>query len=85
LCNRSAERIELDVVREPPASVDLDDRQPLSIGRFELGIAGDVDLAQLEPELLVQAAHLLECALAQMAPLRVVDDDLDQESTVPAT
>jgi hypothetical protein len=76
LCNRTAERIELNVIGEPPPAVDLDDRQPLPIGRLELGIACDVDLPQLEPELLVEAPNLLERSLAQMAPLRVVEHDL---------
>ena len=76
MCNRTAERIELDVVGEPPAAVDLDDGQPLSIGRFELGIARDVDFPQLELELLVDSTNLLERTLAEMTPLRVIDDDL---------
>ena len=57
-------------------AVDLDHRQPLAIGLLEGRIAGDVDLAQLEPELVAEPPHLLERALAEMAPLRVVDDDL---------
>jgi hypothetical protein len=76
LCNRTAKRTELDVVGEPSPPVDLDDGKPLSIGRLELGIARDIDFPQLELELLVDSTNLFERALAEMAPLRVVDDDL---------
>ena len=84
MCNRPPERLELDVVREPPPAVNLDDRQPLAIAGLELGIARDVDLPQLEPELLVQPAHLLERSLAQMTSLRVVEDDLGPRDRCPA-
>jgi hypothetical protein len=73
LCNRTPECSELDVVREAPPAVDLDHRQPLPIGRLERRIPADVDLAQLESELVLQPAHLLERALAEVATLRVED------------
>jgi hypothetical protein len=84
LCNRSPERLELDVVREPPPAVDLDDRQPLSIGRLEHGIARDVDLPQLEPELRLEFPHLPERAFAEMTSLGVVEDDLGLRDRCPA-
>jgi hypothetical protein len=76
LCNRTAEGVELNVVCEAPFAVDLDDRQPLPVYRLEARIAGDVDLAQLEAELIPQRPHLVESALAEVAAFGVVDDDL---------
>jgi hypothetical protein len=76
LCNRTPERIGLEVIGEPPPAVDLDDREPLPVAGLELRIARDVDLAELEIELVAEAAQLLERALAEMAPRRVVDGDL---------
>jgi hypothetical protein len=84
LCNRSPERIRLDVVREPPAAVDLDHRQPLPIRRLERGSAADVYLAELEAELVAELPHLHERALAQMATLGVVDDDVRVTDRCPA-
>jgi hypothetical protein len=76
LCNRTPERIGLEVVGEPPPAIDLDDREPLPVAGLELRIARDVDLAELEVELVAEAAQLLERALAEMAPGCVVDGDL---------
>jgi hypothetical protein len=76
LCNRTAEGVHLHVVRKPPPAVDLDDRQPLPVLRLEGGVPGDVDLAQVEPELPLQLPHLLERSLAEVAALGVVDDDV---------
>ena len=57
-------------------AVDLDHRQPLAVDLLERRVAGDVDLAQLEPELVAQRAHLLERALAEMTAGRVKDGDV---------
>jgi len=76
LCNRTPEGVRLDVVREPPPAVDLDHRQPLPVGRLERRIAADVHLTELEAELVAELPHPDERALAQMAPVGVVDDDL---------
>jgi hypothetical protein len=75
LCNRSAEGLRLDVVRESAPSVDLDHREPLAVLRLERRVAGDVDLPQRKAQLVPQRSELLEGALAKMAALRVVDDD----------
>ena len=75
MCNRSTERIDLNVIREAPPTVDLDHRQPLPIGSLEGGIAADVDLLEHESELLPQRAHLAERAVAEVAALGVVDDN----------
>jgi len=82
LCNRTPERVGLHVVREAPPTVDLDHGQLLPVRRLESGIAGDVDLAQLEVELLPQPAHLLERALAEMTAVRVEDGNFDHEYSV---
>ena len=80
MCNRSPEHVDLHVVREAAPSVDLDHGQPLPVAGLEGGIAGDVDLTELEAELRVQGAHLLERPVAEVAAPGVVDDDLGQES-----
>jgi hypothetical protein len=73
LCGQSpAEPLRLDVVDERPHAVDLDDRKQLPIAGFELGIAADVDLAELEAELLPQLLERAPRPLAEMAALRVV-------------
>jgi hypothetical protein len=76
LCNRAAKRVGLDVVREAAAPVDLDDREPLPVGGLEGLVAGDVDLAQVESELLPDAADDLDRPVAEVAAGCVVDDDL---------
>jgi hypothetical protein len=84
LCNRSAERLGLNVVGETAPAVDLDDRDPLPVDALERLVAGDVDLAQVEVELTAERPHLRERALAEMAALRVVDDDLAPRDRCPA-
>ncbi|MDX6471178.1 MAG: hypothetical protein QOF75_2981, partial [Gaiellaceae bacterium] len=59
-----------------PATVDLDHREPLAVLGLELVVAADVDLAQREPELGLQLPQSSDCDLAEVAPLRVVDDDV---------
>jgi hypothetical protein len=76
LCNRTAEGVHLNVVRKAPFAVDLDDRQPLPVGLLQVLVPGDVDLAEVEAELVLQGPHLLERALAEVAAFRVVDDDV---------
>ena len=76
LCNRPPERVRLHVVREAAPAVDLDHRQPLPVFGLEGGIAGDVDLAQVEAELLTELGHQAAGLLAEMAARGVVDDDL---------
>ena len=76
MCNRTAEGIDLNVVGKAPSAVDFDDRQPLPVGLLQGLVAGDVDLAQVEAELVAQRPHLFERALAEVAPFGVVDDDV---------
>ena len=75
MCNRSPERVDLDVVREAPPSVDLDNRQPLAVRGLESRIAADVDLLEREAELVPERPQLPERPLAEVAPLCVVDGD----------
>ncbi len=65
----------MDVVREAPPAVDLDHRQPGAILGLERGIARDVDLPELEAQAFLSVANDLERPLAEVAALRVVDDD----------
>ena len=76
MCNRSAERLDLDVVGEAASPVDLDDREPLSVLGLEPLVAGDVDLAQGEVELLLELPQLAERPFAEVAALGVIDDDV---------
>jgi len=65
------------VVREDALAVDLDHGQPLAVAPFEVGIAGDVDLLQLEALFAAQLDQLRACALAEVAVERVVERDPD--------
>jgi hypothetical protein len=78
LCNRAAERVRLHVVRKTAPAVDLHDRDPLPVGALQPLVAADVDLPQLELQLPSQAREDGPRALAQVAVLRVVDDDVAQ-------
>ena len=73
----ASERIRIDEVDEGALSVDLDDWQPLAILPFELFVAADIDLLELERRL---GAYVLEDAassLAEMTALCVVERDPD--------
>jgi hypothetical protein len=76
LCNRPPEGVGLNVIREPAPAVYLHNRQPLTVFGLESRVAGDVDLAQVEPELLPKLGHHAAGALAQMAARGVVQHDL---------
>jgi hypothetical protein len=66
----------MHVVDEAPPPVDLDDRDPLAILGFELGITVDDDLAQVEAELVVRLGDDATRRLAEMAARRGVEDDV---------
>ena len=76
LCNRSPEGVRLDVIGETAAPVDLDHRQPFPVFGLERGVAGDVHLAEVEAELVPKVCDHAAGALAEMAPIGVVEDDL---------
>jgi hypothetical protein len=76
LCNRGTEGIGLQVVGETPPTPDLDDREPLAILGLERLVTRDVHLPQVEAELALERPHLLERPVAEVAALRVVDDDV---------
>src|SRR4051812_44083278 len=69
------ERVREHEVDERALAVDLHHREPLAVPRLELGVAGDVDLAQLErppgPHLADDGAR----TFAEVAALRVVQRD----------
>ena len=75
MCELSPQRVRLDEVCERALAVDLDDRQPLAIARFQVGVAADVDLLQLEAELLARRLDDSPRGGAEMAALGVVEDD----------
>jgi hypothetical protein len=72
LCGEFAtQRGDRDPVDESPLAVDLDDGQPLAVGRLELGIARDVDLAVVDG----LGVEGLPRRLAQMAAVGREEDD----------
>ena len=76
MCNRSAEGVGLDVIREPAPAVDLHDRQPPAVLRLERLVAGDVHLPQVEAELLLELGDDAAGPLTQVAARGVIDDDV---------
>ncbi len=70
LCDLAPERVLVHVVRERPHAVDLDDRQPLAVAGFEVGIGRDVHL--VEPILTELGDERPARSLAQVAPARGV-------------
>jgi hypothetical protein len=67
--------IRIDVVDESPLPVDLHHGQPLAVSVFELGVATDIDLLELERKLSAGALDDSASTLAQMAALSVVERD----------
>jgi hypothetical protein len=64
------------VVDERLLAVDLDHRQPLPVARLQLGVAGDVDLRELEVGVGADGDERLPRPLAEVAAGRVVENDL---------
>ncbi len=75
LCDLAPERVLVHVVRERSLAVDLDDRDPLPVARFELRHTADVDLLQIEVFLGPERYQLRARPLAEVAVRRVVEDD----------
>jgi len=71
----SSKGLGIDVVDEGALAVDLDHRQPLAVAGLELGVAADVDLAELEAEVVACLGDDRAGPLAEVTALRVVDDD----------
>jgi hypothetical protein len=77
LCGYFATKsIGIDVIDESALAVDLHDRQPLAILRLELRISADVDLVELEVGLFSDLFENRARAFAEVAGLRVIQDDL---------
>jgi hypothetical protein len=77
LCGYFApKRIRIDVVHEDPLSVDLDHGQPLAIPGLEGGIPADIDLLEVKGNIFPGLLDDPTGALAEVAPFRVVQDDL---------
>jgi hypothetical protein len=75
LCESAPQRVRRHEVRERPRAVDFDDRQELPEAALELGIAGDVDLLELERLLGANGVEHPPRRRAQAAIRRVVEDD----------
>ena len=71
----ATQRSVVDEVDECPLPVDLDHRQPFPVARFELRVATDVALLELEPELVACRPDDLARPLAAVAADRVVQND----------
>jgi hypothetical protein len=71
----AAQCVRVDVVDERALAVDLDHRQPITVAGFELGVASDVDLLELERKLSADALDDPPRTLAQMAALGAVEGD----------
>src|ERR671932_409206 len=63
----AAERLRLDVVGACTLAVHLDDRDPLAVPRFQLRVAVDRHLVELETELVSERVELRLGALAEGA------------------
>lgn len=83
LCAELApETLRLDVVDEGLLTVDLDHRKELAMASLEFPIAGDVDLAKSEVELLVKGDQCRAGTLAQMTARGVVEHHLRHRGPV---
>jgi hypothetical protein len=71
LCELPPQRGGIDVVDERALAADLHHRQPLTVSRLELRVAGDLDLVVRDAGLVEDAAR----ALAEVAVARVVERD----------
>jgi hypothetical protein len=71
----ATERVGRDVVDEGALAIDLDDGQPLAVARLEFLVAADVDLLELETELVAQRRDRFLRPLAEVATVRVIDDN----------
>ena len=63
------------MVDEAPVALDLDDRDPLAVRGLELGVAVDLDLAQLEAELVACSRHDTPGCRAEVAARRGEEGD----------
>ena len=72
----AAKRISFHVVDKSALAVDLYDRKPLPILRLEARIPADVDLVELEVSLFADLFEDRARAFAEVAALRVIQDDL---------
>jgi hypothetical protein len=77
LCGYFATKsIWIHVIDESTLAVDLDDRQPLAILRLEPRIPADVDLLEFEVCFFADLFENRARAFAEVAALRVIQDDL---------
>ena len=76
MCELAPEPAGIHVVDERPPAADLHDRQELTVASLEIGVARDVDDGEREAELGPQLLDDRARAIAQVAALRVVEDDL---------
>ena len=72
----AAKRIWIHVVDEFALALDLHNREPLPVARLEFRMSADVDLVELEVDLLAGLFENRARAFAEVAALRVIQDDL---------
>jgi hypothetical protein len=73
---RVPDRLRPDVEDGDAPPLELDDRDQLAVAALELGVAADVDRAELEAELAAQLLERAQGLLAEVAALGVEDDEL---------
>jgi hypothetical protein len=77
LCGYFATKsIGIHVIDESALAVDLHNRQPLAILRLEPRVPADVDLVEIEVGLFADLLKNRARAFAEVAALRVIQDDL---------
>jgi hypothetical protein len=75
LCELALQRLGLHEVREGALTVDLDDGQEFPVALLEVGVAGDVDLDELERLLGTHGLEDAPCRHAEVAVGSVEEDD----------
>jgi len=77
LCGYFATKsIWIHVIDESALTVDLHNREPLAVQRLEPRIPADVDLLEIEVGLFADLFENRARAFAEVAALRVIQDDL---------
>ena len=77
MCDQLAtERVGRNVVDERLLTPDRHHRNELAVAALEIVVTGDVDLGELEAELVLQLLERGSRPVTEVAPGRVVEDDV---------
>jgi hypothetical protein len=72
------QRVRLDPVDRQPLAVELEHGEPFAVTPLEVGIAGDLDLLDVEAELGAERLQVLARPLAEVAIARDVERERGQ-------